>query len=109
VRAQGAHPLVLGERAGEGRSLGGHGDAHGATGRTARVELGRIRFGGLRSAGMDSRRYLHEPGTSQDSQDGPSGANLPSIAIALDDALGKVLKRLVEPTLTTGQKARATR
>jgi cholesterol transport system auxiliary component len=33
-------------------------------------------------------------------------ADLPSIAAALDDALGKVLKRLVEWTLTTGQQAR---
>jgi cholesterol transport system auxiliary component len=33
-------------------------------------------------------------------------ADLPAIAAALDDALGKVLKRLVEWTLTTGQKAR---
>jgi cholesterol transport system auxiliary component len=33
-------------------------------------------------------------------------ADLPAIAAALDDALGKVLKRLVEWTLETGQKAR---
>jgi cholesterol transport system auxiliary component len=33
--------------------------------------------------------------------------DLPAIAAAFDDALGKVLKRLVEWTLTTGQQARA--
>ena len=35
-------------------------------------------------------------------------ATLDSIALAFDDALGKVLKRLVEWTLVTGQAARRT-
>jgi cholesterol transport system auxiliary component len=36
------------------------------------------------------------------------GGDLPAIAAAFDEALGKVLKRLVEWTLVTGQAARAT-
>jgi cholesterol transport system auxiliary component len=36
------------------------------------------------------------------------GRDLPSIALAIDEALGKVLKRLVEWTLMTGEAARAT-
>ena len=36
------------------------------------------------------------------------GGDLPAIAAAFDDALGKVLKRLVEWTLATGEEASAT-
>jgi cholesterol transport system auxiliary component len=49
-------------------------------------------------------------GTTEIGRSVPSEApDLPSIAAALDDALGKVLKRLVEWTLTTGQHARRAR
>ena len=39
----------------------------------------------------------------------PEGGDLPAIAAAFDEALGKVLKRLVEWTLVTGQAARGAR
>ena len=48
-------------------------------------------------------------GTTEIGRTVPAQAgDLPSIAVAIDDALGKVLKRLVEWTLVTGQAARAT-
>jgi cholesterol transport system auxiliary component len=47
-------------------------------------------------------------GTTQIARSAPAEAqDLPAIAAAFDDALGKVLKRLVEWTLVTGQQARA--
>ena len=47
-------------------------------------------------------------GTTEIGRSAPAAAqDLPAIAAAFDDALGKVLKRLVEWTLVTGQAARA--
>jgi cholesterol transport system auxiliary component len=55
---------------------------------------------------MPSREVV---GTTQiDSSVPAQGGDLPAIAAAFDEALGKVLKRLVEWTLVTGQAARAT-
>ena len=49
-------------------------------------------------------------GTTEIGRSVPATAgDLPAIAAAFDDALGKVLKRLVEWTLTTGQQARTAR
>jgi cholesterol transport system auxiliary component len=46
-------------------------------------------------------------GTTEIGRNAPAAASdLPAIAAAFDDALGKVLKRLVEWTLLTGQEAR---
>jgi ABC-type uncharacterized transport system auxiliary subunit len=46
-------------------------------------------------------------GTTEIGRSVPAEAqDLPAIAAAFDDALGKVLKRLVEWTLLTGQGAR---
>jgi ABC-type uncharacterized transport system auxiliary subunit len=46
-------------------------------------------------------------GTTEIGSSVPAAAiDLPAIAAALDEALGNDLKRLVEWTLTTGQKAR---
>jgi cholesterol transport system auxiliary component len=53
---------------------------------------------------MPKRRVI---GTTEIARSVPADAqDLPSIAAAFDDALGKVLKRLVEWTLVTGQAAR---
>ena len=47
-------------------------------------------------------------GTTEIARSAPAQSqDLPAIAAAFDDALGKVLKRLVEWTLATGQQARA--
>ena len=62
---------------------------------------------------MISARLMAMPkrevvGTTEIGRSAPAQAqDLPAIAAAFDDALGKVLKRLVEWTLATGQAARA--